>query len=563
MTEDAPNTTPDLRRPQPGGKPDGTPDAHTNQRRYTESGETTSKEYLRRSDEIFFAAVETTRMPMIVTDPHTPDNQIIFANRAFLAMTGYRPEDIVGTNCRFLQGPGTDPETVTAIRNAIASRSEIATEILNYRKNGSSFWNALFISPVYDQNGDLLYFFGSQLDVSRRRDAEDALRQAQKMEALGQLTGGIAHDFNNLLQVMTGYHELSIQAIERGRMDPDRMLRNLRAAHDAATRAATLTQQLLSFARKQRLEGRALNLNETLSGMTEVIERTLGPDTLLTLTLDRNLPNARLDPSQCEVALLNIVINARDALINRPLKSVTIETSALTLTQTSPTDHQAIAPGRYAAIRIIDTGCGMPEDIRHRVLDPFFTTKEEGRGTGLGLSMVYGFVKQSGGSIRIASRLDEGTTIELLFPVHDDQKQHPAALGNALSELNGTETILIVEDREDVADLAQAFLDDFGYTTLRAEHARAALDILHARQDIDLLFTDLVMPGTMNGVMLAREARTLRPGIRCLLTTGYAETSLEHTDTGTAEFDIIGKPYRKQDLGRKIRYILNEAASSP
>ncbi|AQS87801.1 multi-sensor hybrid histidine kinase [Neoasaia chiangmaiensis NBRC 101099] len=510
---------------------------------------------LTRSSDIFFAAVETTRMPMIVTDPHTPDNDIVFANRAFLAMTGYDAHEIIGQNCRFLQGPDTDPGTIQAIREAIASRTEIATEVLNYRKNGATFWNALFISPVYDPQGELLYFFGSQLDVSRRRDAEDALHQAQKMEALGQLTGGIAHDFNNLLQVMTGYQELNIQALERGRLDPQRLLRNVRHANDAAQRAARLTQQLLAFSRKQRLEGRALNANESIRGMHALIDRTIGEHADIELDMAEDLWNCRLDNSQFEVALLNILINARDAMANTARKRVTITTSNHKIAEKHARDP--LAPGRYVRIAITDTGCGMPEGVRQRVLDPFFTTKGEGRGTGLGLSMVYGFVRQSGGTVIIHSRENEGTTIEMLFPVVDQASFTPAI--NALPEMNlqGHETILIVEDRADVGDLAESFLEDFGYNTLRAENAEEALHQLRSEAEIDLLFTDLIMPGSMNGVMLAREARHLRPTISCLLTTGYARASLEREDAGGAEFDVIDKPYRKQDLGRKVRHILN------
>lgn len=214
---------------------------------------------------------------MTVTDPHLPDNPIVFANRAFLEMTGYSAEEIIGSNCRFLQGPETDPASVQDVRESIANRREFATEVLNYRKDGSSFWNALFISPVFDQHGNLVYFFGSQLDVSRRRDAEDALRQAQKMEALGQLTGGIAHDFNNLLQVMSGHLEvIQMLAASNASGSAERIALSAEHAATAATKAATLTQQLLAFSRKQKLRGRVVNLNGLVSGMTNMAERALG-----------------------------------------------------------------------------------------------------------------------------------------------------------------------------------------------------------------------------------------------------------------------------------------------
>ena len=346
-----------------------------------------------RNSDLFFAAVETTRMPMTVTDPHQPDNPIIFANNAFIQMTGYSREELIGRNCRFLQGPETDRKQVEEVRHAVEARAEFATEILNYRKNGSTFWNALFISPVYATNGELLYFFGSQLDVSRRRDAEDALRQSQKMEALGQLTGGIAHDFNNLLQVIVGYMDSLTHQAER--TGDARMVRQLDAVADAAQRATKLTQQLLAFSRKQRLEGRAMSLNALVENMADIAERTLGAAIHFRRELADDLWNAKLDPVQSELALLNIVINARDAMPDGG--SVTIRTANRVFEEASDDVPRTLSPGRYVEVAITDTGTGIPPEVLGRVMDPFFTTKEEGKGTGLGLSSVYGFARQSGG----------------------------------------------------------------------------------------------------------------------------------------------------------------------
>jgi len=510
-----------------------------------------------RNNDIFFAAVEKTRMPMIVTDPHQDDNPIIFANNAFLNMTGYAPEELLGRNCRFLQGPETDPRSIDEIRDAIHERREMATEILNYRKNGSSFWNALFVSPVFGHDGELLYFFGSQLDVSRRRDAEDALRQSQKMEALGQLTGGIAHDFNNLLQVMLGYLELGITSAASGRTDPARLVRNLENAQSAAQRATTLTQQLLAFSRKQRLEGRSLNLNDTVAEMRDLAQRTLGDDVALHVAATPELWNCRVDPNQCEVALLNVLLNARDALQGRPAKSVTIETRNFEVGQEDVQNFAGLPPGRYATISLTDTGIGMSNEVRHRVMDPFFTTKEEGKGTGLGMSMVYGFVKQSGGTVRIYSEEGVGTTIRLFFPATDGEVARVAEPSARHIDRGGDEAILVVEDRPEVGAVAQAFLEASGYTILRAEDGREALRILDEAGHVDLLFSDLIMPGGMNGVVLAREARRRRPGLKILLTTGYAEASIERVDAGGSEFEIINKPYRQQDLIRKVRLVLD------
>ncbi|WP_422920807.1 histidine kinase famiy protein [Rhizosaccharibacter radicis] len=506
--------------------------------------------------DIFFAAVETTRMPMIVTDPRQPDNPIVFANNAFLAMTGYRPDELIGTNCRFLQGPDTDREVVAEIRDAILEEREVATEVLNYRKDGSTFWNALYISPVHDKQGNLVYFFGSQLDVSRRRDAEEGLRQAQKMEALGQLTGGIAHDFNNLLQVMLGYLELLIGGLGDSALDTAVLLRRAQNTQAAAQRAAMLTQQLLAFSRKQRLEGRILNLNASLTDMNDMMVRTLGDEVELTVELAHDLWNCRIDPSQCEVAVLNVLINARDALVGRPDRRVRIETANVEVTPETVSDVVGLPPGRYVSASVADTGVGMPAAVRTRVLEPFFTTKEEGKGTGLGLSMVYGFAKQSGGTVRIESEEGQGTVIRLFFPATDLVVRQPPERVERHANRHGTGNVLVVEDRPDVAELAQAFLEEMGYTVATASNGRDALTMIDDGQPVDLLFTDLIMPGGMNGVVLAREARRRRPRLKVLLTTGYAEASIERVDAGGSEFETISKPYTRIELGRKVRQVL-------
>ncbi|MET0505575.1 MAG: histidine kinase famiy protein [Luteibacter sp.] len=507
--------------------------------------------------DIFFAAVQTTRMPMIVTNPNLPDNPIVFANEAFLRLTGYSTDELLGENCRFLQGKDTDMETVAAIGRAVKDRREIATEILNYRKDGASFWNALFISPVYDRDGNLIYFFASQLDISRRRDAEDALRQAQKMEALGQLTGGIAHDFNNLLQVITGYLEGITMTAAKPEPDPARIARYVESAQRAVTRAATLTQQLLSFARKQRLDGRTVNANSLIDGMHDMMVRVLGQAADIRLDLDADLQLCRIDPTQGEVALLNILINARDAMEGRTRQAITITTKNVTIGHADGRTFSDLRPGDYVQIAVTDTGSGMPPEVIQRVMEPFFTTKEEGKGTGLGLSMVYGFARQSGGGVHIYSEEDVGTTVRLFFPAAGMDIHHPIEKrSEAVADRPGHGRILVVEDREDVSELARDILEDHGYTVSVAGNAQQALDQLEGGARFDLVFTDLIMPGGMNGVMLARKIRERLPRVRILLTTGYADSSIERQDAGGREFDIIHKPYGRAELARKIKIVM-------
>ncbi len=513
---------------------------------------------------IFFAAVKTTRMPMIVTDPKQDDNPIIFANPAFLQMTGYTADEVLGRNCRFLQGPDTDAETIAEIGEAIRERRETSVEILNYKKNGSAFWNALFVSPVLDSDGELRYYFASQLDVTRRRDAEEGLRQAQKLEAVGQLTGGIAHDFNNLLTVIQGFTDVVLTQVERSNekpIDPARTTRSLRAVVEAAERGAELTRQLLAFSRKQKLSWRVTNIDDLIANLLPMLNRTIR-STPIDIEVKRcgSDCNARIDPVQAETAILNILMNARDAMPDGG--TVTIAARHTCIDGTDPRFADA-RPGRYIGLSIADTGPGMTPEVLARATEPFFTTRDQGKGTGLGLSMVYGFMKQSNGALRIESVAGKGTTVHLLFPAATDAAE-PIRRGRTQDERDsrGDETVLVVEDQRDIGDLAESILNDFGYRVVRAGNGPEAIDILERGTAIDLLFTDLIMPGGMNGVMLAREAKRQRPDLKVLLTTGYAEASIERVDARGTEFDLIGKPYKRADLAARIRQVLDSATGA-
>jgi PAS domain S-box-containing protein len=496
--------------------------------------------------DIFFAAVETTRMPMIVTDPHQPDNPIVFCNRAFERMTGYDRNEIMGVNCRFLQGPETDRDTVAEVRDAIARQEEIAVEILNYRKNGSTFWNALFISPVRDSAGNVIYFFASQLDISRRREAEEALHQAQKMEAVGQLTGGIAHDFNNLLQVILGYVDILSSRVA----EEDRAARRaVDAIGTAAARGATLTQQLLAFARKQELRDRLLNFNSLIGDFAAIIERTLGEGIQLRRELADDLWNCRVDPVQAEMAVLNILSNARDALDGQG--NVTIATGNRVLVD-GEADADRVAPGEYVEIVISDNGPGIAESALDKLFDPFFSTKQVGKGTGLGLSMVYGFMRQSGGQALAENNPDGGATFRLLFPRAKGLVER--APGNVAAGAGGSELILMVEDQAEVAELGQAMLEDLGYRVKHVFSPRDALRELESDGSYGLLFTDIVMPGDMNGVELATAVRRRFPHVKVLLTTGYSDRGL---DEASRAFDLIRKPYRRAELSAKVRALID------
>lgn len=360
---------------------------------------------------VFFAAVEMTRMPMVVTDPRQPDNPVVFVNGAFLDLTGYKEEEVIGRNCRFLQGKGTDPDVIREIREGVEQKKAVAVEILNYKADGTPFWNALFLGPIFDQHDNLLHFFASQMDITPRRQSDQALRQAQKMEAIGQLTAGLAHDFNNLLQIVTGNLEIARRRI--GSYGDAVMESVIDSAKSAAQRGGRLTQQLLTFARKQQLAPRCVSLNTLVLEFSDMLASTLGKHIDLRLDLKPGLPRCMIDPDHLEMALLNVLINARDAMPDGG--RAVVATSVLTV-GTGGYDGKLPA-GQYVVLCVHDQGGGMDHETRSRATEPFFTTK--GPGTGLGLAMVHGFVEQSNGRLDIHSKLGEGTIVKMIFPSID------------------------------------------------------------------------------------------------------------------------------------------------
>ncbi|MDQ0440549.1 PAS domain S-box-containing protein [Methylobacterium persicinum] len=773
-------------------------------------------------------------MPMIITDPRQHDNPIIFVNDAFCRLTGYDRTDIVGHNCRFLQGPKTDPDDVTRIRNAVAARERIEIAIYNYRKDGTPFWNQLLLAPVKDAKGEVAYFFASQYDVTsdfaqvarlqgenavlaakqadsterlhasqerlktivntidtgfaivevrfdtddrpldyrfleanpaferqagvnlrgkwvtefapdlerfwfetyghvaltgepanfenyaaafgrwfdvrairvgdpadrqiaiffndvtgrkhaeqellklnetleqqvhertQERDrlwrntqdiqvvidgrgvfqavnpaftvilgwtaedvlgrtvfefivpadegltnqalqharvhslptvenryrhkeggfrwiswvaapegeliyasgrhitaekdqaealrlAEEALRQSQKMEAVGQLTGGLAHDFNNLLAGISGSLELMQTRMQQGRLtDVDRYMT---AAQGAAKRAAALTHRLLAFSRRQTLDPRPTDVNRLVSGMQELIQRTVGPAIAVEVVGTTGAWPALVDPPQLENALLNLCINARDAMPDGG--SIIIETANKWMDERAARQHD-MPEGQYLSICVTDTGTGMPPEIVARVFEPFFTTKPIGEGTGLGLSMIYGFAQQSGGQVRVYSEVGQGTTVCIYLPRHygevaEDEGMNPVT---DLPRSEQGETVLIVDDEPTVRMLVSDILEDLGYTAIEAGDSAAGLKVLQSDVRIDLLVTDVGLPGGMNGRQMADAARVARPDLNVLFITGYAENAIlgnGHLAPGMA---VLTKPFAIETMAARIRSMI-------
>ncbi|TNC67209.1 histidine kinase famiy protein [Rubellimicrobium roseum] len=498
----------------------------------------------------FFAAVEMTRMPMILTDPRQPDNPIVFANKAFLDLTGYEEQEVLGRNCRFLQGPKTDRDTVSVLRDAVKAHEPVSLEILNYKRDGTPFWNAVFIGPVHNPQGELLYFFASQLDVTRRRASEDSFRQAQKMEAVGQLTAGLAHDFNNLLTAIAG----NLERLQARLEQPD-LRRRLDVIQIAADRAAHLTRQLLAFARKTALDPKPIDLSDAVLGFVDLLETTAGSGVELRLDLRRRLPACLVDRTHLESALLNAVANARDAMPKGG--EITIATSRLHLNGDALS--RELPSGDYVVLEVRDEGEGMPPSVVARAAEPFFTTKSQGKGTGLGLAMVHGFLQQSRGRLEIESEVGRGTTIRMILPAHMAASEvetrgelvEPAKLAPRLSAEN-SKLVLVVEDNEDIMALARETLEEMGHRVLTATSGDEALRLLHREGNrVDLLFTDLIMPGNVNGLGLASELRARAPEVPVLLTTGYNEELAQ--GTRVPGMDVLAKPYRRAELMDRVR----------
>jgi PAS domain S-box-containing protein len=789
---------------------------------------------MRRLAGPFIAALELIRQPMVVTDPRLPDNPIVFANRSFLSLTGYDSTEVLGRNCRFLQGPDTDPASVALVRSAVAGHREIKVQILNYRKDGGTFWNELYLSPVFDETGRLMYFFASQVDVTpsrqgavarerlasierrlaeaqrqlkitvaaagiagtwawdipgkrlhvderfallngieqdvgtdgvptgaffnrihsqdlprvrlavsgilngaevfdreyrlqapdgairwvhargrcdydadgnplrftgalveiteqkrvverlriaqtagrigtfefvpgfatvevspqfcallgvvpavnlsvsavnalvidggplldpglreagelpyaemrirladmgetrwlarrgeavrddesselrhvgviydvtatkasevalremndtlearvqeaiaEREQAEEQLRQSQKMEAVGQLTGGIAHDFNNLLTGIVGSLDLMQTRINEGRTENLSRYSNLAMA--SAQRAAALTHRLLAFSRQQPLEAKAVDVNRLVGSMDDLLRRTLGERVRLEVVVSGGLWLTLCDPNQLENALLNLAINARDAMPEGG--RLIIETVNSFLDDAYAAREIGVRAGQYVCVCVTDTGTGMPPDVIAKAFDPFFTTKPIGQGTGLGLSMIYGFAKQSEGNVKIYSEADKGTSVKLYLPRFFGEFEEPGTTRGETPRAELGETVLVVEDDDTVRTLVVEVLGELGYATREAPDGPSGLRILQSDARIDLLVTDVGLPG-LNGRQLADQARPGRPDLKVLFMTGYAENAAFGAGHLAPGMQMITKPFPVEGLASKIRSII-------
>ena len=483
------------------------------------------------------------------------DGAIIAVNPAWTAVLGWTEKELVGGNFLQLAHPDDFPESLARIESCSEGSLVFRSETRYRHKDGSYRWIAWAAVP----GPDLIHAVGRDCTADREKAealnlAEEQLRQAQKMEAVGQLTGGLAHDFNNMLQGITGTLELLGTRIAQGRFKD--LERYIDAAQEASKRAAALTHRLLAFSRRQTLDPKPTNIHRLVIGMEELIRRAMGPAIDIEMVGTAGLWTALVDPNQLENALLNLCINARHAMPDGG--RLTIETANQWLEQRAAGE---LTPGQYLTLSVRDTGIGMTPEVVKRAFDPFFTTKPIGVGTGLGLSMIYGFARQSSGQVQIESQVGKGTTVRLYLPRHPGEEAAVEAHGEPADAPRAEqgETVLVVDDEPIVRMLATEVLEELGYRSIEAGDGAAALQILRSNLRIDLLVTDVGLPGGMNGRQVADAGRALRPGLKVLFITGYAENAGLSNGTLEPGMQVLTKPFAMDVLGSRIKALIARA----
>jgi len=548
---------------------------------------TNRERYLRQQQNARYDAVVESAPDVIITIDH--DGLIQFANPAAVSHLGFSVAELIGKEAVELFE--TKLDFLATWRSAMASsQSTRPRELIAHRKDGSATY--LEASASQWKTGTRYFVTIILRDINQRRatdaalrksegearkaaaaltelnqtleervqartaqltQTEDALRQSQKMEAIGSLTGGIAHDFNNLLAVISGNLHLLKRDVA-GNAPAERRVMN---ALDGVTRSAKLSQQLLAFARRQPLMPKVINLGRFIEDMEDIIGKAVGEGVTVEIVSGAEPWNTLIDPGNVENALLNLAINARDAMDGQG--SLKIEVSNALLDADYVRSHPDVVRGQYVLIAVTDTGAGMTPEVMAKVFEPFFTTKPEGRGTGLGLSMVYGFVRQSGGHIKIDSEVGKGTTIRLYLP-RSMQSEEPLVDIDAMPVIGGSEMVLVAEDDEAVRETVVSLLNDLGYRVLKAKDAQSALSIIESGMPIDLLFTDVVMPGTLKSTELARKARERIPHLAVLFTSGYSQNAITSAGRLDENVELLSKPYSRDALARKLRHVLANAA---
>ncbi len=438
-----------------------------------------------------------------------------------------------------------------ALEQGELSQKGVTHEVSGLRKNGEEFPLELTLGS-WKRNGDI-YFSAIILDITKRKQTEQALRRAQKMDAIGQLAGGIAHDFNNILGIILG----NLSLLERMVAGDEKALKRVKSADKAAMRAVDLTKQLLGFSRKQAQKISPTNINQVIQGMDSLISRSITPEVEIEHNLANDLWFTEIDTGDFEDALFNLILNARDAMPSGG--RLTIETSNKTINAALTERYPTVAQGEYVEFVVSDTGSGISKEDLDHIFEPFFTTKPHGKGTGLGMSMVFGFIQRSNGHIRIYSEPEIGTTIRCYLPHSSGIAiEDSLPIQGESQPPRGNELVLAVDDEEDLLNLAQQYLENLGYTVVTATSGHIALEVLVENPYIDLIFSDVIMPGGMTGYRLAEQAVAIRPGVKVLLTSGYTEKTVAHNGHARFATNILSKPYTQTELAHKVRGILDD-----
>ncbi|MBZ5542916.1 MAG: response regulator [Acidobacteriia bacterium] len=495
-------------------------------------------------------AVDASGEVVFMTDR---EGIITLINPEFTRLYGYTQDEVVGkVTPRILKSGTMQPEEYADFWRTILEKRVAHSEIANQTKDGKLVTVESSANPILDERGNITGFLAIQRDVTARKQLEDQLRQAQKMEAIGRLAGGVAHDFNNLLTIIAGYGQLILEQLPE--KDASRL--HVMEVLKAAERATSLTRQLLAFGRRQVLAPRVLDLNAVIADTEKMLRRLIGEDVELVAIPGRDLGHVKADPGQIEQVILNLAVNARDAMPGGG--RLTIETSDVVLDEVYADQHVSVRPGLYVMLAVSDTGCGMSPETQAHLFEPFFTTKEKGKGTGLGLATVYGIVKQSGGYIWVYSELGQGTTFKVYLPKILEPVEARQMLPTESASAGGSETILLVEDDSSVRSLVHAVLEPRGYKLLVARDGNDALFLCEQHKGpINLLLTDVVMPG-MSGRELAERLSPLHREMKVLYMSGYADNAIVHHGVLDANVRFVQKPFSPPALAKRVRLVLDE-----
>jgi PAS domain S-box-containing protein len=511
----------------------------------------------------------------------TADGKLDWCNEQVYVYSGITEGMLDGDHWSDIMHPDDVPHVAAAWEDALRYGSVHQAEFRLRRLDGAYRWHIARAVPVRDEDGTILRWIGTNTDIDDQKTAEvalsdlaatleqrvaartfelertqDALRHSQKMEAIGNLTGGVAHDFNNLLQVISGNLQLLTREVS-GNAKAEKRVDNAMAG---VSRGSKLAAQLLAFGRRQALEPKVVNVGRLIRGMDDLLRRTLGESIEIETIIAGGLWNTLVDPTNVENSLLNLAINSRDAMNGQG--RLTIEAGNAFIDDAYAETHADVAPGQYVQISVTDTGTGMTREIQEQIFEPFFSTKPQGKGTGLGLSMVYGFVKQSGGHVKVYSEPGQGTTFKLYLP-RSTQSEDMLVEQETGPVVGGTETVLVVEDDDAVRETVIALLGELGYRVLKAPDAQSALAVIESGVPIDLLFTDVVMPGPLKSAEMARKAKERLPHLSVLFTSGYTENSIVHGGRLDEGVNLLSKPYTREALARKLRQVLVQDGKTP